>query len=65
MKVKLVEDNKVLTFKQLVKLFASVNTKEDLYRAEGQIDNSFQHEKISWDDHELLYDLSAKIDKGI
>ena len=59
------EDRQVLTFKQLVKLFSEVQTEEDFNRACGAIDDSFQHDKINWNDHELLYDLARLISKAV
>lgn len=52
---KINEAGKFLTFKELIKLFSEIETEDDFNRACGEIDNSFQHEKISWGDHELLY----------
>ena len=59
------EDTKVLTFKQLVKLFSEVETEEDFNNACWEIDNSFQHNKINWNDHQLLYRLAKPISKAI
>ena len=55
------EENKPLTFKQLVKAFTIIETEDDFNRACGEIDRAFQAEKINWDDHELLYKLVSKI----
>ena len=45
-------------FKKLVKIIiASDNFSE----AFGQVDTAFQHEKISWDDHQTLLSLCEKI----
>ena len=49
------------TFKQLVDTIASISSKEDFNRACGEIDDSFQHDKITWNDHELLYKLISKL----
>lgn len=35
-----------------------------LYREDG-VDIMYQREKISWKDHELLFDLAAKLQKGM
>ncbi len=35
-----------------------------LYREDG-VDIMFQREKISWKDHELLFDLAAKLEKVV
>lgn len=54
-------EHKALTFKQILKLLAQAITADDVARAEYQIDISFQAEKITWADHELLYSLAGKI----
>ena len=54
-----------LTFKQLVKEIASVAIYELTIETEnylaGEIDRSFQHDKISYSDHQLLFALLNKI----
>lgn len=50
-----------MTFKKLVELIASIETMEEYNETCGMIDDSFQHEKITWKDHELLYTLVSKI----
>lgn len=59
------EDRNYLSFKQLVKLFSEVITREDYDKAVSEIDQSFQNNKITWNDHELLYNLSDRIGKGV
>lgn len=49
------------TFKQLVDTIASISSKEDFDAACGEIDSSFQHDKINWKDHELLYKLISRV----
>jgi len=48
-------------FKRLVKMIVAVNNMEDYSTAYGTIDQMFNQGKISWDEHELLYDLLGKI----
>ena len=45
------------TFKQLVSQLAEVRTKEDLWTLCGDIDQSYQHEKITYKDNETLYQI--------
>lgn len=49
------------SFKQIVSEIADINSQEDFDAACGDIDISFQHDKINWDDHELLYKLVSKV----
>ena len=35
-----------------------------LYREDG-VDRMYQKEKISWKDHELLFELAAKLEKAV
>lgn len=62
---KINEVGNFLTFKQLVKLFSGVETEEDFYNATGEIGKSFENGKISWDDYQMLYNLSDKVGVGI
>lgn len=48
-------------FKRLVKMIVAVNNMEDYSTACGEIDQMFNQGKISWSEHELLYDLIGKI----
>lgn len=50
-----------MTFKQLVKRIHDIKTEEDRNEVFGQIDRSYDMEKISWNDHELLYDLASMV----
>lgn len=45
------------TFKQLISQLAEVRTKEDLWTLCGDIDQSYQHEKITYKDNETLYQI--------
>lgn len=53
------ESSSVKSFKQLVEALSHVHSKEDTNEVMGQIDNSFQAERISWKDHEILYELAS------
>ncbi len=55
------EDFKARTFKQLVQLMSEANSEDDALNAAGQIDVSFQHDKINWNDHQMLYALVSKV----
>lgn len=35
-----------------------------LYRADG-VDMMYQREKLSWNDHEILFDLAAKLSSDL
>ena len=51
-----------MTFKKLVKAINEIETEEDMYKVFGLIDRSFDTEnKISFEDHELLYSLASKM----
>lgn len=51
----------IKTFKQLVKAIAEIKTEEDRLIVYGDIDNSFQHGKITWNDHQILYTLAFRV----
>ena len=51
------------TFKQLVGQLSEIKTKEDLWALCGEIDRSYQHEKITWNDHETLYKIINNVVK--
>ena len=55
------ESSSVKSFKQLVKSLSQVHSKDDANEVMGEIDNSFNQNKLSWDDHEMLYDLASKL----
>lgn len=48
-------------FKKLVKAITEIRTKDDFNATCGMIDSAFQNEKLSWNDHELLYGLVSKL----
>ena len=53
--------NQALSYKQIVGCIAAITTKEDYNTVCGMIDFSFQKEKISWKDHEVLYAVMRHI----
>lgn len=48
------------TFKQLVKQLSEVKTTEDLWAFYGEVDMSYQHEKITYQDNEVLYHIPVR-----
>lgn len=61
-------------FKKLLAEMIAAETEEELthilYRMKSDkedwgVDLAFQHEKISWNDHEMLFNLADKLQKGI
>lgn len=48
-------------FKQLVAAIAGIESEEDRNYVCGEINLSFEHEKISWKDHEMLYQLACRL----
>lgn len=53
-------------FKTLLQKIIEANSPEDVSRVCGEIDNAYQREKISYKDHEMLYNLIRKyVDKVI
>lgn len=55
------EARQAKSFKQLVKVISEINSEDSFNAACGDIDISFQNDKITWDDHELLYKLVSKV----
>lgn len=51
----------VLTYKQIVKAISEAKTEEELERVMWDIDRSFEHEKITWNDHETLYTIASRL----
>lgn len=55
-------------FKKLLDELLAATTKEAitdiLYRKDG-VDLSYQREKLSWDDHERLFKLAARLSESI
>lgn len=58
---KLNEARAGLSFKSLVEELNKINSVDSANEVMGEIDNSFQVEKISWKDHETLYDIASKL----
>lgn len=48
-------------FRELVKSIAAIKTENDRDDCWAQIDRAFEEEKISWDDHETLYNLTSMV----
>ena len=48
-------------FKKLVQQIAAIKSVDDRNTCFGAINFAFERNKISWDDHELLYDLAAMV----
>ena len=51
------------TFKQLVVELSNVRTKEDLSRFCSDVDMSYQHDKITYQDNETLYRIVNNVSK--
>lgn len=51
-----------LTFKQLIRMLAEVETKADAWDVECEVKKSYEHDKITWADHELIYSLLGKLE---
>ncbi len=49
-------------YKKLVQMIIEAETPDDINEVCGKIGKAFESEKISWKDHEQLFDLVAKID---
>lgn len=52
-------------FKKLVKAIAAIKTEDDRNSCFTQIDRAFDMEKISWEDHEMLYNLASMISGSV
>lgn len=48
-------------FKKIVKSIAAIKTENDRDECYWQIDRAFEEERISFEDHELLYGLAGMI----
>lgn len=46
-----------MTFKKLVALISEIKNEDDYWKVYGQIDIAFQKEKITWNDHECLFNI--------
>lgn len=51
---------KAMTFKQLVKAIAAINSREEWEKVYGAIGRSFDQERITFADYELCFALLAK-----
>ena len=51
------------TFKQLVVELSQVKSKDDLYNFCFNVDMSYQHNKITYQDNETLYTIVNKVVK--
>ena len=51
------------TFKQLVQQLATIRTKEDLYKFCFDVDMSYQHDKITYNDNETFYAIVNNVVK--
>lgn len=47
-----------MSFKQIIKAISEGVSADEIY---GMIDNSFGLGKISWSDHEMLYNLMGRL----
>lgn len=47
-----------MSFKQIIKAISEGVSTDEIY---GMIDNSFGLGKISWSDHEMLYNLMGRL----
>lgn len=48
-------------FKKLVRRISEIKSKAEFDEACSEVDNAFQHEKITWSDHEILFEILGKI----
>lgn len=46
-----------MTFKKLVILISEIKNEDDFWEAYGKVDISFQKEKITWNDHQCLFNI--------
>ena len=51
------------TFKQLITDLAKVRSKDDLYRLMYDVDMSYQHDKITYKDNEIIYEIINNVVK--
>lgn len=49
-------------FKKIVKAIAAIKTENDRDDCYWQIDRAFEEERISFEDHELLYGLAGMVE---
>ena len=48
-------------FKKLVRAISEIKTENDRDDCWAQIDRAFKEEKISFEDHEMLYNLTSMV----
>lgn len=48
-------------FKKIIAEITKINTMEDYNAVCGMVDRAFDQDKISYKDHELLFDLLGKV----
>lgn len=58
-------NRKPKTYKQLVKAISNVQTWDGICEVEGEIDFSYQHEKITWEDNETLYRICSALSHAV
>ena len=51
-------------YKKIIAEIINAETIEDLDKIEASIDQAFDAEKITWKDHEQLFDMIAKVSGG-
>lgn len=56
---------KAKTYKQIIADIAAAETKDDLATAGGEIETSYQAEKITFNDLETLYKIINKLYKAL
>lgn len=54
-----------MTYKAIVKAIAEATHKRELDWIAGEIDASFENEKITWNDHQTLRNIAEKIRWGL
>ena len=54
-------ENEMKSFKQLVQMIHDIETEDDRNKTWGEINKSFESDKITWKDHEMLYDLASMV----
>lgn len=55
-------------FKKFVKLMLQATSPEeieDVLYGENGVDRMFQKDKLKWEEHEMLFELAAKLENGI
>lgn len=51
----------IKNFKQLVAAISEIDSEESRLYVFGEIDCSFDREKITWREHEMLYQIARKM----